>query len=343
MGSPVSAERLGAAEALLAGGVTDGLYTHAAYVVARGGQVAGRRAFGEATPETVFDLASLTKPMATATLCLQGAEQGRLHLRQSVSHFFEPAFGPLPHLEDVEVRHLLTHTSGLPPIPRWPADASSDRQTLMRSALMTPRLRPPGLGYTYSDTGYILLGEIVAKISGQTLAAAFNASIAGPLGLTATGYGPPRTGRIAPTERDGTPGLVHDPRARDLGGIAGHAGLFGTVDDLLTYLEAIRTGGPPTLSRAAAARMQVSQIESSVGAQSYGWFCAGNDFLPQGDLLSDRAFGHSGFTGTLLLVDPEYDLSVVLLTNRVINTTEDGGRFLRLRRFWLNMIAAALE
>ena len=89
--------------------------------------------------------------------------------------------------------------------------------------------------------------------------------------------------------------------------------------------------------------MQVSQIERSVGAQSLGFFCAGNDFLPHGDFFSDRAYGHSGFTGTLLLVDPEHDMSVVLLTNRVVNAGEDGSRFLRGRRFWLNMVAAALD
>ena len=122
MGAAVSPERLADAEALLARGVDEGLYTHAVYALARGGQVLGRRAFGAATPDTLFDLASLTKPMATATLCLQLAEQGLLHLRQSVSRFFEADYGPLPHLEDVQVRHLLTHTSGLPPIPRWPTE-----------------------------------------------------------------------------------------------------------------------------------------------------------------------------------------------------------------------------
>ena len=341
-----SPERLAAAEALLAQGITEGLYTHAVYALARGGQVVGRRAFGEARADTVFDLASLTKPMAAATLCLQLAEQGRLHLRQSPTRFFKEEFGPLPHLEDVQIRHLLTHTSGLPPIPRWPTETPiPDRKTLIQSALATPLLRPPGVGYTYSDTGYILLGEIVAQISGKPLPEVFANSVAKPLGLTTTGFCPPaeRSRRFAPTEQGLAPGLVHDPRARDLCGVAGHAGLFGTVEDVLAYAETIRTGGPPILSRAAAARMPVSQIDPAVGAQSYGFFCAGNDFLPQGDLLSDRAYGHSGFTGTLLLIDPEYDLSVVLLTNRVINAAEDGSRFLRWRRFWLNMVAAALD
>ena len=192
---------------------------------------------------------------------------------------------------------------------------------MVRAVLTTPPLRGPGLGFTYSDTGYILLGEIVARVSGQGQDAYFRENIAGPLGLTDTGYRPASGlhARLAPTGKDVGPGEVHDPRARDLGGVAGHAGLFGTAQDLLTYAEAVRTGGGAVLSRAAVARMAVSQIPASVGGQSYGWFCAGNDYLPQGDFFSDAAFGHSGFTGTVLLVDPAYDVSLVLLTNRVVN------------------------
>jgi CubicO group peptidase (beta-lactamase class C family) len=346
MRTPVadSPERLAVADALLTEGIADGLFTHAVSVLARGGVPAGRRAFGAASADTLFDLASLTKPIATATLCLQAAEAGHLHLRQSIASFFKHDFGPLPHLESLELRHLLTHTSGLPPIPRWPDAPNGDRNALIRSALMTPTLRPPGTGYTYSDTGYILLGEIVAHVLGQGLTPLFAQSIAAPLGMAATGFGVPsgRAGRVAPTDRQGTAGMVHDPRARDLGGVSGHAGLFGTADDVLLFAEALRTGGPPLVSRATSARMTVSQIPANLGGQSYGLFCAGNDLLPQADFFSDRAYGHSGFTGTLLLVDPEYDVSVVLLTNRVINAEEDGSRYLRLRRFWLNSIAAAL-
>ena len=249
--------------------------------------------------ETVFDLASLTKPCATATGALQLAEQGRLHFLQPVRKFFEEEYGALPHLTDVEIHHLLTHTSGLPPIPKWPKEsAGADRAEFIRSVLSTPLLRPPGAGYTYSDAGYILLGEILQRVSGHSQAALFQGGVADRLGLTQTGYSPGDKTRIAPTGAEvGAAGIVHDPRARDLGGVSGHAGLFGTADDLTKYAEAIRGGGAPLLSRAAAARMAVSQIPRTVGGQSYGWFCAGNDFLPKGDLFSDRSFGHSGFTG----------------------------------------------
>ena len=337
----ISPKQLARADTLLAEGVSAGLFTHAVYALARGGQIVGVRAFGAATTETRFDLASLTKPLAGAACLMQLVEDGRVHLRQGVGGFFEDEFGPLPHFSGMEVRHLLTHTSGLPPTPRWPREGEkADRQQRLRSVLTTPTLRPPGAGYTYSDTGYILLGEITARVAGRPLETCFAEGIAAPLGRTTLGFCP-AGGDIAPTSAE-APGTVHDPRAREFGGAAGHAGLFGTAGDVLAFAEAIRRGGGPIVSRATAARMAVSQIPAEIGAQSWGWFCAGNDYLPAGDLFSDRAFGHSGFTGTALLVDPAFDLSLVLLTNRVINDAEDGSRFLRWRRLWLNIVAAGL-
>jgi CubicO group peptidase (beta-lactamase class C family) len=329
---------------LLQSGLADGLFTHAVYGLMRGGAVVAQKAFGQADAQTVFDLASLTKPLATATLLMQCVEQGRLHLRQPVSRFFED-FGSLPHLSGVEVRHLLTHTSGLPPVPCWPVGAAGkSRQELVASVLATPLLRPAGMGYTYSDTGYILLGEIAARVSGQPLEECFQNSVAEPLGLKTLGFCPASrlAERAAPTGTEAA-GKVHDPRARDLGGVAGHAGLFGTVADVLAFAEAVRLGGSPILSCASVARMSESQIPAAIGAQSLGWFCSGNDYLPQGDLFSDKSFGHSGFTGTALLIDPTFDVSLALLTNRVVNQSEDGSRFLRLRRCWLNTVAAPLS
>ena len=338
-----SAEQLARADAILRDGIADKLYTHAVYALARSGRQAALQAFGAATTQTIFDLASLTKPLATATCLIQLVEQGRLHLHQSVHGFFEDDFGPLPHLSGMEVRHLLTHTSGLPPVPRWPeVTPQTSRREMLQAVLTTPTLRPAGAGYTYSDTGYILLGEIAARCAEQPLNALFSSRVALPLGRTTLGFFPGPGGEIAPTG-PGALGIVHDPRARDLGGVAGHAGLFGTASDVLAFAETIRTGGRPILSPAAVERMSVSQIAPAIGAQSYGWFCAGNDYLPQGDLFSDYSFGHSGFTGTALLIDPAFEVSLVLLTNRVVNQTEDGSRFLRLRRLWLNVVAAALR
>ena len=341
MSALIVPERLVRADALLQTGIDEKLFTHAVSGLMRGGEMLALKTFGEAAPGSVFDLASLTKPLATATLIMQGVETGRLHLRQPVSRFFESVYGPLPHLSGVEIRHLLTHTSGLPPIPCWPvAGASPSRQEFVQSILSTPALRPAGVGYTYSDTGYLLLGEIAAQVFGQPLEVCFRQQITKPLGLKTLGYCPVPVS-VVQTGPDPA-GVVHDPRARDLGGMAGHAGLFGTAADVLAFAEAIRTGGGPILSPASVARMSVSQIPASVGASSLGWFCAGNDYLPAGDLFSDAAFGHSGFTGTALLIDPASEVSLTLLTNRVVNQAEDGSRFLRLRRLWLNTIAASL-
>ena len=344
--SRIHSGQIAVADRLLQDAIAGGLFTHAVYQVSAGGEVAAQGAFGNASMDTIFDLASLTKPLATAIGALQLVEQGKLHLLQSVPRFLEEEFGPLPHLAEVEVHHLLTHTSGLPPIPRWPkpTGGSHSRADLLRSALTSPLLRPAGTGYTYSDTGYILLGEIVARAAGKGQDELFREGVAQRLDLSRIAYLPPASWRplIAPTGKDIPAGDTHDPRARDLGGVAGHAGLFGRAADVVACGEAIRRDGAPLLSRAAAARMRASQIRPETGHQSLGWFCAGNDYLPKGDLFSDRSFGHSGFTGTMLLIDPEFDATVALLTNRVVNEGEDGARFLKVRRQWTNAIAAAL-
>jgi len=335
---------LSTANSILQHGVDAGVFTHAVYTIAVKGEVLATAAFGQAATGTIFDLASLTKPMSTATLLLQCVERGELHLGQKVDSFFSDLHGPLSHLDDVDLFDLATHTAGLPPIPEWPSAVDGlTRNDLVRSVLKTQRGQLPGVGYAYSDTGYILLGEIIAMATGESLPDLFRTRVAEPAGLAA-GFVPPVNwhDRLAPTSTTAAVGMVHDPRARDMGGVAGHAGLFGTVSDVLSYLEIIRTGGAPLLSRAAVARMSTSQIESTVGAHSIGWFCAGNDYLPKGDLFSDRSFGHSGFTGAVALIDPEYDVSLVLLTNRVVNEANDNRPFLTIRRQWTNAVAAAI-
>src|SRR5579884_1171286 len=291
------------ADEMLQAALDQSIYSGVAYAIAWAGDVLavngyGKTSFasdaGDVNPHTIFDVASLTKPVATATSILQLVERGKLHLRQSVTRFFEDEFGPLPHLQGVEVHHLLTHTAGLPPIPQMSLEIAQDeagRTALLREVLMTAPLRPAGDGFTYSDMCYILLGEIVARASGQSLPDWFRENVAAPLGLKHTGFRPGSSRGVAVTEAGISARIVHDPRARALMGIAGHAGLFSTVEEILKYAEAIRTGGAPIVSRASQARMAVSQIPASVGGQSYGWFCVGNGYLPNGDLFSDRSYG----------------------------------------------------
>ena len=338
--------------ALLNQGLEAGLFSAAAFAIAFRGEIAAAGTFGRTSfdddassigPGTLFDVASLTKPVVTASATLRLVEEGRLTLNQSVGKLLEPRFGMLDRLVSVEVHHLLTHTSGLPPIPRTPdiSIETADPSSALELALSTPLLREPGLAYTYSDTGYMLLWEAASLAAEEPLADYAARNIFAPLGMNSSLFCPTTTD-IAKTDPDVPAGIVHDPRARELSGIAGHAGLFSTATDLLRMAETIRLGGAPILSRASVARMSASQLPISIGAMSYGWFCAGNDFLPRGDLFSDEAFGHSGFTGCAMLIDPVYEASVVLLTNRVLNTSVDGVPFLKLRRQWLNAVAAAV-
>jgi len=326
---------LSIADGLLQSGVDAGIFTHAVYSLSVGGSMVALQAFGLATPGTIFDLASLTKPIATATLLLQCVERGELHLGEPVGPFFGQE-------TPIEIRHLATHTSGLPPTPDWPAAESQiTREQLISHAAGTLPLHEPGTRHIYSDTGYILLGEIIARDAGESLDSLFRSRIAYPAAIEDLCFLPPAEWqpRIAPTTVSVPAGTVHDPCARGLGGVAGHAGLFGSAGAVLRCLEIIRQGGEPLLSRGSVARMSKSQIEPAVGAQSIGWFCVGNPLLPRGDLFSDSAFGHSGFTGTMVLIDPAYDVSLVLLTNRVINESEDRTRYLKLRRLFTNAVA----
>jgi CubicO group peptidase (beta-lactamase class C family) len=337
---------------ILNDGLKDGLYSAAAFAIAQSGNLVASGTVGCTSfdddalaigPHTLFDVASITKPVITATAALQLVEDGRLTLVQTAAKSLEICHGLLPHLESVDIRHLLTHTSGLPPIPRklGSDDEKVDRARAFKAAMTTVLLRDPGQAYTYSDVGYLVLGEIVALAAGESLEKYAAKSIFAPLGMSSSKFCP--TGPdIVKTDPAVKPGTVHDPRARELGGVAGHAGLFSACTDLMLYAEAIRTGGAPILSRASVARMAKNQLSPGVGAMSYGWFCAGNDLLPRGDLFSDEAFGHSGFTGCILLIDPTYETSIVLLTNRVLNTSADGVPFLKLRRRWLNTVAAVL-
>jgi CubicO group peptidase (beta-lactamase class C family) len=191
------------------------------------------------TAGTVFDLASLTKVVATTTATLALAGQRRLGLGDPVARYLPAFASPAGQAGPVTLRHLLTHTAGLPDTRRF-YEWCGTREELLHDLAATPLSAPPGTQVTYSDLGFIVLGEIVAQVAGQPLDQAVRRLVTGPLGMTDTGYNlavPP--GRCAATERraDGTcwTGIVHDENARLMGGIAGHAGLFSTVPDLARF------------------------------------------------------------------------------------------------------------
>ena len=278
--------------------------------------------------DTVFDLASLTKVVATTTVTLALAGSGRLGLDDPVS-------GYLPVMWDVSVRQLLSHTSGLPATVKF-YEWCTDRDQLLRDLYATPLEAPPGSRVAYSDLGFMALGEIAGRVTGEPLDVLFRRLVASPLGLRDTGYLPsgPTEGGFAATELrdDGTPwtGIVHDENAQVMGGVAGHAGLFATRPDLARFAAWWVSGddGPVPLSlRREAEKCQTLALN---GRRGLGWTCVGDRYDMLGPSWPPSAVSHTGFTGTSLALESVSGLWAVLLTNRV-HFGRDGSAIKALR------------
>lgn len=281
--------------------------------------------------DTLFDVASLTKPLATSLAILQLLDRDALSLAHSAQALLNAVSD---QLTGINLFHLLTHTSGLPAIPTGsgsPLDAS----------LASKSEAEPGSAYLYSDTGYILLGEIVRRVGGKPLDVWFKDEIAKPLYLENSGFVPDQELVIAETMADEDPGIVHDPRARQIGGVAGHAGLFASIQDIAAFARALLGSGKALLSAGTFGSLFRNALNPAIGFQTLGWFCTGNKLMPQIDEFSSDSIGHSGFTGCFFLVDRSNQCAVCLLTNRVLNAEDDSSKFLELRRNWLT--AAAID
>ena len=279
------------------------------------------------TEDTVFDLASLTKPVATGTAIAQLVERGALALDGRVSRYL-PELNR-PRTRAITVRQLLLHTAGLPHVNPL-TDYSGDPRANMARTLAVEPIDVPGQRFLYSDVGYIWLGELVRRVSEQPLESFAQSSLFGPLAMRDTRYAPPASWqpRIAPTEiselRAPTPqliwGSVHDPRAYRLGGIAGNAGVFSTAADLARYARMLLSGGEldgtRVLSAKSVAALTKPQLAGGI-LRTPGFDARSEYSRLRGRRLSARAFGHGGYTGTSLWVDPERDLFVVFLSNRV--------------------------
>jgi uncharacterized protein YbbC (DUF1343 family)/CubicO group peptidase (beta-lactamase class C family) len=333
----------------------------AVVLVVRQGRVAFRKAYGARAEEpdkvamkadTLFDLASLTKPIATATSVMILIEQGKLRLSDAVAAHL-PAFAQNGK-ERVTVEHLLLHTSGLTadnPLAHY----AGGREKAMERIFALPLEADPGSKLIYSDVGYIVLGELVEKLGGEPLDAFARAHIFQPLGLFDTTFKPsePLSRRAAPTEaRSGvfTPGQVHDPRAFLLGGVAGHAGLFSTADDIAIFAQMIMNGGSyqgvRVLSDAAVARMieprpVPSDDPARPARRALGWDVQSGVASSRGDLFPAGGVGHTGFTGTSLWIDPSSRTAVIVLTSRL---HPDGkGSVNRLRGQVASIVAGAAD
>ncbi len=288
---------------------------------------------------TIFDLASLTKVVATTSAVMKLMEQGQLRLNDPVARYIpEFAAGKQEGKGQVTLRHLLTHTAGLAPIPQL-SEGATGADTVLRAIYGGSLVAPPGARFLYSDSGFILLGELVRRLSGRSLDEFVAREIFAPLGMSQTRFRPPAEWipRIAPTEEMDLPegakagsgkghvlrGVVHDPRARAMGGVAGHAGLFSTAADLATFCrmllaEGRAVDGKRIFSAATVHKMTVPQTPPwSPTLRGLGWDIDSAYSAPRGELFPLGSYGHTGFTGTAIWLDPTSQTFIILLANSV--------------------------
>ncbi len=284
--------------------------------------------------ETIYDAASLTKPVVTTTLVAMLVATGQLQLDAPVGIYLpEWAAGPNPEWRRrVTLRHLLTHTSGLPAHVDFFKTAKNKRETLAR-VFAESLTYEPGTRSEYSDLGFMLLGEIVERLTGHPLDRLARERIFAPLGMKDSLFNPLKTlrARIAPTENDTSfrkrllQGEVHDENAWAMGGVAGQAGLFSTAADLAAFCQMLLNGGiyahQRLLRRATIDPFTAGQSLAG-GIRALGWNVP-TEGSSSGRYFSSRSYGHTGFTGTSIWIDPEKELFVVLLTNRVHPTREN--------------------
>jgi uncharacterized protein YbbC (DUF1343 family)/CubicO group peptidase (beta-lactamase class C family) len=316
------------------------------------GRIVWRKAYGSRailpkreamTPDTIFDLASLTKVFATTAAIMKLVEQGKVRLNDLVVKYIPElgTEGATAEKNQITVRQLLTHTAGFAPDP---TDANlpagwTGADPLLREIYAEPLTAPPGSRFVYSDTGFILLGEIVGRASGMPLDEFVAKEIFAPMAMRETRYLPPANWipRIAPTEEVELPGgakagsgagrvlrgAVHDPRARQMGGVAGHAGLFSTADDLSLFCKMMLAGGvAPNGKRifaAATVRLMTSPQQAPwiSSVRGLGWDIDSAYSAPRGDLFPIGSYGMTGFTGTEVWIDPASQTFILFLANSV--------------------------
>jgi len=272
------------------------------------------------TTDTIFDLASLTKVVATTTAVMQLVEQGRVRINDTVAKFL-PEFAQNGK-EEVTIRQLLTHYSGLPEDLDL-RESWAGREDAYRRAFEQALISPPGSKFLYSDVNFIVLGALVERISREPFEDYCLRHIFQPLHMAHTRFLPPAlwTSKIAPTQYDEQMkmlrGTVHDPTARRMGGVAGHAGLFSTADDLSRFAVSLLQGSV-VLSPAAIEKMtSPQQPPTSDVLRGFGWDIDSPFSSSRGSFLPVGSFGHTGFTGTSLWIDPTTRTFMILLTNSV--------------------------
>jgi uncharacterized protein YbbC (DUF1343 family)/CubicO group peptidase (beta-lactamase class C family) len=325
----------------------------AVLLVGHDGQVVYRKAYGMRSLEpnrtpmtagTIFDMASLTKVVATTTAVMQLVEEGKIRLNDPVARYI-PEFAQNGK-NDIAVRDLMTHYSGLPPSVDLKSPWSG-RETAYSMAFAIVPIAPPESRFVYSDVDYIVLGAIVERVTGMSLDSYCAQKVFVPLGMTKTAFRPQTAWlpEIAPTEYDERGqmlhGVVHDPTVRRMGGVAGQAGLFSTADDLAKFAQALLSGSS-VLSWSAIQKMTTPQQPANASTlRGLGWDIDSPMSHNRGELLPVGSFGHTGFTGTSLWIDPTTNTYVILLTNAVHPRGQ--GTAISLRSKIATAIAAALN
>jgi uncharacterized protein YbbC (DUF1343 family)/CubicO group peptidase (beta-lactamase class C family) len=323
-------DKLLAVDPIVDEAVQSGLIPGAVLVIGHNGHVIFRKAYGfrtlvpdrePMTLDTIFDAASLTKVVATTPSVMKLFEEGKLRINDPVTKYLPEFQGGK---SDITIRLLMTHFSGMPPdvelVPKW-----SGYDIGIARALTAKPIALPGTRFIYSDINFLLMGEIVRRLSGQSLADFAHDQVFAPLGMSETEFlpSPALRPRIAPTETDdetGLPfrGMVHDPTARYMGGIAGHAGVFTTADDLAKYAEMLLSMGQGLFSPMTVRKFTepASPADQPV-LRGLGWDIDSPYSSNRGELFPIGSFGHTGFTGTSMWMDPSTHSYVILLTNVV--------------------------
>lgn len=354
--SAADAARFSAALEILHEGLGE-TYSAAVLHIRVGGRIAVEAAVGTfapgepaISPAAIFDLASLTK-LFTGTALLVLNDRRKLALGDAVISICPEFAGPDVRRSAVTIRHLLTHTSGLPAHVNFRDEVGA--AAVIARVCATPLIAAPGDGVLYSDLGFMLAGEIVARSTGMALARAIATLVTDPLGVSTVCFVPGAgvKANIVCTEDDPWRGRllrgeVHDENCWAMGGVAGHAGLFGSAADVAALGELYRTHGESAsgrvISRAIAMQAVREQAASDGERRGLAWALKADDAHSCGQRFSGASFGHTGYTGTSLWVDPSRDLTVAFLTNRV-HVSRDGASILRARGRVHDAVADAID
>jgi len=320
-----------AAFELIQQAIANRAFPAASVAITHRGSLVGLKAFGrftyesdspEVTTETIFDLASVTKVVATTSMAMILYERGLLDLDLPVVAILAEFAGEDPRRDGVTLRMLLAHSSGLPAYEKLFLRAQT-RDALLSAALATPLTANPGNRTEYSDIGFILLGVALERIAEESLDHLCQHEVFGPLAMTHTAFNPPAAWRVSlvPTATDQSfrhriiQGEVQDENASVMGGVAGHAGVFATAEDVAIFANVMLAGGRPILRPDTLALFTRRESSPLGTTRALGWDTPSSP-SQSGKYFSAASFGHLGYTGTSLWIDPERQLSIILLTNR---------------------------